>query len=470
MKLFKTQIKFIESKPYFLNILKGKSNTGKSESILHRVLKVIGNFAYEEDDNVLLVYKDSKEKNEAIKRYSKLKEKNKYAYMSLLSSNNEPCFRTFNELIESLSENRVKISNSDKLNIIEKILSENNFKSTKQINANNKYLILSEIKYMKNNKIQNSDEFMNLKGGPLRLRKNSLAKINMYKIYELYNEILSNNNLYDDEDLINISLENSNNKNIRYSHLFIENAQMYSKLELDFLIKLYNSKTYGSVNIVIDTDKPENMYSELIKKGRVYAKKVFGKDKKIYNFKSCINEEKQLSNYIYKNEDIRDKYKFIDLKHKRNFDFFIEHRGIEERLLGENQEEYLENELESVPVFNNIAAGEPILITPEQQDTFDLPKYWVRGSNKKFILKVKGDSMINANIYDGDLVVIEQTQAPVNGDIVAVNIEGSATLKTLSLTKTTITLLPENDNYDPIIVTPDEEFYILGKAIGLIRK
>ncbi|WP_368259751.1 LexA family protein [Clostridium paraputrificum] len=48
--------------------------------------------------------------------------------------------------------------------------------------------------------------------------------------------------------------------------------------------------------------------------------------------------------------------------------------------------------------------------------------------------------------------------------------EGSATLKTLSLTKTTITLLPENDEYEPIVVTPDEEFYILGKAIGVIRK
>lgn len=78
--------------------------------------------------------------------------------------------------------------------------------------------------------------------------------------------------------------------------------------------------------------------------------------------------------------------------------------------------------------------------------------------------------MIKANINDGDLVVIEQTQAPMNGDIVAVNIEGSATLKTLSLTKTTITLLPENDEYEPIVVTPDEEFYILGKAIGVIRK
>ena len=470
MKLFKTQMKFIESKPYRLNILKGKSNTGKSESILHRVLKVIGNFAYEEDDKVLLIYKDSNEKDKAVKRYNEIKDKNRYVYMSLLSSSVEPYFKTITEIISSLSEDKVKISNSDKLKIIDKIFLENTFKAKKKINSDNKYLILNEIKYMKNNSIENIIDFMELKGGPLRLRKNSQAKKDMYKLYELYNEMLRNSNLYDDEDLINVALKNNINKSYRYSHLFIENAQMYSKLELDFLIKLFNHKTYGSINLVIDTDKPENIYSELVKKGRVYAKKVFGQDKKIYNFNLSVNAEKGMKNYISNNEDIRDKYKFIDLKHRRNFEFFIEHRDFEEKLLGENQEEYLENELESVPVFNNIAAGEPILITPEQQDTFILPKYWVKGVNKKFILKVKGDSMIKANINDGDLVVIEQTQSPVNGDIVAVNIEGSATLKTLSLTKTTITLLPENDDYDPIVVTPDEEFYILGKAIGVIRK
>ena len=78
--------------------------------------------------------------------------------------------------------------------------------------------------------------------------------------------------------------------------------------------------------------------------------------------------------------------------------------------------------------------------------------------------------MIDANIHNGDLVLIEQNPVPVNGDIVAVNIEGSATLKTLKIEKDKIVLLPQNKNYSPIIITKNEEFYVLGKAIGIISK
>ena len=78
--------------------------------------------------------------------------------------------------------------------------------------------------------------------------------------------------------------------------------------------------------------------------------------------------------------------------------------------------------------------------------------------------------MIIANINDGDLVVIEQNQAPNNGDIVAVNIAGSATLKRLKVEKDSVMLLPENEKYEPIIINEMDEFYILGKAIGVIKK
>ena len=99
-----------------------------------------------------------------------------------------------------------------------------------------------------------------------------------------------------------------------------------------------------------------------------------------------------------------------------------------------------------------------------------LPKYWIKGSGDKFILKVKGDSMIEANIHNGDLVVIEQTSTPSNGDIVAININGSATLKTLKVGIDEIILMPANIKYEPIHVSKEEEFYILGKAVGIIRK
>lgn len=381
----------------------------------------------------------------------------------------EPEFITLNELILKYSDGSVLAKQNERLEILKDGIKIGCFKRCNKLNSDNLYLILNEIKYMKNNNIKKAEEFMTLMGGPLKLRKNSPSRAEMFILYSYYNRILKEKGLVDEEDRIRLAIENIRKEDSGYVHLFVDNVEGLSKLELEFLLALYKDKSYGTITLGIDVDKGENIYSELVKKGRVYAKKVFGNNKKIYNFKVDV-VEKNNRQAVNEEFNIKEKYKFFDLKHRRNFHFSIENTGFEEKILGELDEKYSDDELEQIPVFNNIAAGEPILISPEQQDTFNLPKYWVKGGNKKFILKVKGNSMIKANINDGDLVVIEQTQAPMNGDIVAVNIEGSATLKTLSLTKTTITLLPENDEYEPIVVTPDEEFYILGKAIGVIRK
>ena len=469
MKLLNIQNKFIEGKPCKNNIVKGRSNTGKTEAFLHRILNLVNNFAFEKEDKILFVQKEKGLLDKIESRFNKVKFNNNYKYISLLSSDVEPEFITLNELILKYSDGSVLAKQNERLEILKDGIKIGCFKRCNKLNSDNLYLILNEIKYMKNNNIKKAEEFMTLMGGPLKLRKNSPSRAEMFILYSYYNRILKEKGLVDEEDRIRLAIENINKEDSGYVHLFIDNVEGLSKLELEFLLALYKDKSYGTITLGIDVDKGENIYSELVKKGRVYAKKVFGNNKKIYNFKVDV-VEKNNRQAVNEEFNIKEKYKFFDLKHRRNFHFSIENTGFEEKILGELDEKYSDDELEQIPVFNNIAAGEPILISPEQQDTFNLPKYWVKGGNKKFILKVKGNSMIKANINDGDLVVIEQTQAPMNGDIVAVNIEGSATLKTLSLTKTTITLLPENDEYEPIVVTPDEEFYILGKAIGVIRK
>lgn len=469
MKLLNIQNKFIEGKPCKNSIVKGRSNTGKTEAFLHRILNLVNNFAFEKEDKILFVQKEKGLLDKIKSRFNKVKFDNNYKYISLLSSDVEPEFITLNELILKYSNGSALAKQNERLDILKEGIKIGCFKRCNKLNNDNLYLILNEIKYMKNNNIKKAEEFMTLMGGPLKLRKNSPSRAEMFILYSYYNRILKEKGLVDEEDRIRLAIENINKEDSGYVHLFIDNVEGLSKLELEFLLALYKDKSYGTITLGIDVDKGENIYSELVKKGRVYAKKVFGNNKKIYNFKVDV-VEKNNKQVINEEFNIKEKYKFFDLKHRRNFDFSIENTGFGEKILGELDEKYSDDELEQIPVFNNIAAGEPILISPEQQDTFTLPKYWVKGGNKKFILKVKGNSMIKANINDGDLVVIEQTQAPMNGDIVAVNIEGSATLKTLSLTKTTITLLPENDDYEPIVVTPDEEFYILGKAIGVIRK
>ena len=429
------------------------------------------NFAYEEEDKILVVQKEKNSKDNLESRYKDVKNKHDFKYVSLLSSKNDPEFITLSKLISKYSNEEKVASLKEKKDIVLEVLNNNEFRFCKKLKSENLHLILSEIRFMKNNKVKSEEDYLNLLGTPMRLRRKSKARYDMYNFFKIYNEALLSKNLQDEEDKVLEALEEVLSlKTKGYVHIFIDNVESLSKIELDFLLSLYNKKTYGSVNMAVDIDKGENIYSALVKKGRVYAKKVFGDNKKIFNFKTDV-AERNIKNILINNEEkILDKYEFLDLKHRREFDFTLEDNGHEVSFVGEEKDKYNKAELVEVPVFNNIAAGEPILINPTQESAFSLPKYWVKGGNNKFILKIKGDSMINANIDDGDLVVIEQNNSPVNGEIVAVNIDGSATLKRFKMEKEKVLLLPENEKYAPIEVTKEQEFFVLGKAIGVIKR
>ncbi|HBH11792.1 MAG: SOS-response repressor and protease LexA [Clostridiales bacterium 38_11] len=123
-------------------------------------------------------------------------------------------------------------------------------------------------------------------------------------------------------------------------------------------------------------------------------------------------------------------------------------------------------EIVHIPLIGSIAAGQPILATQNAEDLFPIPIEWV-GNNDSFVLKVKGDSMINAGIFSGDYVVISCQNTARNGDIVAALIEDEATLKRYYREKDHIRLQPENDNMEPILST---EVAILGLLKCVIRK
>lgn len=122
-------------------------------------------------------------------------------------------------------------------------------------------------------------------------------------------------------------------------------------------------------------------------------------------------------------------------------------------------------EMVSIPVVGNVAAGSPILAEENIQDYFPVPAEMVpRGES--FILNVRGDSMINAGILNGDRVFVNQCSTANNGDIVVALIDDSATVKRFYREKGYIRLQPENDEMDPIIVDHCE---ILGKVFGIYR-
>ncbi|OBK94418.1 repressor LexA [Mycobacterium asiaticum] len=119
-----------------------------------------------------------------------------------------------------------------------------------------------------------------------------------------------------------------------------------------------------------------------------------------------------------------------------------------------------------VPVLGRIAAGGPILAEEAVEDVFPLPRELV-GDGTLFLLKVVGDSMVEAAICDGDWVVVRQQNVADNGDIVAAMIDGEATVKTFKRAGGQVWLMPHNPAFDPI---PGNDATVLGKVVTVIRK
>jgi len=123
-------------------------------------------------------------------------------------------------------------------------------------------------------------------------------------------------------------------------------------------------------------------------------------------------------------------------------------------------------DLVNVPLIGKVTAGEPILAQENIEDVFPLPKEMLPDA-EVFMLSVKGDSMINAGIFNGDYVLVKATNTAENGDIVVALIEDEATIKRFYKETDYVRLQPENPSMAPIIV---KDLKILGKVVGLFRR
>ena len=122
-------------------------------------------------------------------------------------------------------------------------------------------------------------------------------------------------------------------------------------------------------------------------------------------------------------------------------------------------------EVVNVPLVGRVAAGEPLLAQENIENYFPIPMEFMP-NKQTFMLTVKGESMINAGILDGDMVLVEQDHTASNGDMVVALVEDGATVKTFYKEEGVYRLQPENDYMEPIIV---KEVSILGQVIGVFR-
>jgi repressor LexA len=128
----------------------------------------------------------------------------------------------------------------------------------------------------------------------------------------------------------------------------------------------------------------------------------------------------------------------------------------------------LDNMLE-LPIVGRVAAGQPILAEENIEGNFVVDSNLINTKNDCFGLKVRGDSMINAGIFEDDLVIVSPQKEVSNGDIVVALLHDEATMKRFMVRDNKIILMPENEKYQPIEVVDPEHFSIVGKVVGVFR-
>ena len=120
-----------------------------------------------------------------------------------------------------------------------------------------------------------------------------------------------------------------------------------------------------------------------------------------------------------------------------------------------------------IPVLGKVAAGLPLLAEENREGNLVVDPSMARGGRNLFALTVRGDSMINAHILPGDKVIVQQTTHASSGEIVVALIEGEATVKTFRKNSSKVSLEPANPKYQPIVVTQNQDFRIIGKVVGV---
>lgn len=499
MQLALAQKKIVENKHLGYSIVKGDKYSGKTTTAVYRSLYLKNNYCLYDNDKILILSKNT-DFDYINQMYTRAENETKLEYMTLFSYEEHKLsietmdniiYRYFLDYKNKFNGNIDLIdAEEQKCIIINQCIAEiqEQYKNIKILNIKYAKFIIDEISWMKSCKYLKIGEYQNAdrigrkieKGhGSVRIAKNSRTREAIFRVMLLYNKKLKDKNLIDNEDMTLLALERAKAERNKFNHIIVDDCQNLTKAQVEFIDAICNKNSYWST-MFISNYNLENSNGWIIKGRKLKALELGDKVRNYYLKESYearnrnYDEEKYVLESIKANNNCTisslENYEYYDIRHKKKHDFTRDANFISEVIVknGDKEEEYTEEELKGIDVYSNIAAGEPILINPDIEDTFYIPKYWLKGLKDCFILKVNGDSMINADICNGDYVVIHKQCMAENNNIVAVNLDGSATLKRLKIGKNEVLLMPENKKYNPIKIT-EEGATIMGVAVGVIK-
>jgi SOS regulatory protein LexA len=513
MQLDAAQKRIVESKCLGYSLVRGVTETGKTTIAVNRSIYLNNNYCLYETDKILIIAQSDEHLDYIKEINNRVEKENGMEYITLFSNSVDKVhlstidsiiYNYFSDYERSLKvKYKAIIKEDEQSSILNQCIVQikNIYKNVKILNIKYLKFFIDEINWIKDCNYTKLESYQNAdrigrkikKGeGPQRLLKNSKGREVIFKLLMLYNDKLRKQNLIDTKDITILALKQlKKSKKSQYTHIIVDDSHKLTKLQLDFIKELSNERTYSSLMLFINKDIKLNHNGWIIRGRKSNSLHLAGKIKNyslkknhidiIENRDSTINIKDQTGNCTNEGtNDMRDNlknvssienFKYRDIRHNRKYELIRDLNNSSEIIVKneDSQDEYTNEELRQLPVYSDIAAGEPILINPEVEGNFQLPEYCLKGIKDCFILKVKGDSMIGANIYDGDYVVIRKQCMAQNNDIVAVDLDGSATLKRLVMNKSGAILMPENEKYNPIPIFNDEAS-IIGVVFGIINR
>ncbi|ATD55117.1 transcriptional repressor LexA [Clostridium chauvoei] len=471
MEFSKIQNKFINQKSVGYKLLKGKEGTGKSITSIYKAINLENNYCIYEDDSILFISSDRENKDKVTSLYNL--EKNKNHFYSLFSMDKGRLESTvLRDIIDTYSkaykrENAINnnyIVKEDMINIIESLSFEIDSlaKKCKFLKKTSCEFILDEILWIRASNFT-LEEYLNIdrKGREKRINRNSYTRECLFIIKDLYVNQLNKMNLSDKFKDLLYATEYVKKYHLKYTHIILDDSEKLTRGEIEFVKSIYKNSPYSSLIFIVNSELYNDEYSWLVKGRKL---KTLGED---FKGKTFLYKTTFVKKEIIMPKTI-DTYKYLNLKNKRVASFDIDTSSIEKEILLNDGLSFKEEELIDIPIFNDIAAGSPIEMNDSIEGDFYLPKIWLGKGPDTFILKVKGDSMINKNICDGDYVVIKKQSTANNNDIVAASLDGEATLKILNTNGENPVLTPANPLYSDINLI-NREVNILGVAIGVIK-
>lgn len=468
------QDKLLKSKKTGVQVLKGSLGSGKTTVSIYKAVDLEKNYCIYDKDRVLLVSNSNDEISKVKKIYDDANLEMKDNFYSLFSLKNKKQveFNTITELIDSyvksyMRENKLRLIylNLDKkielLESIYKDFSSNN-KFTKFMRNIDLSYLLEEIEWIKASYFTR-EEYLSVgrTGRGRAIRKLSKTRSLIYEIKDSYSYEIHRQGYMDSYDDVIFAINYSKKIIDKYTHIILDDCEKLTRAELIF-IKNIKSEKYGSFILIINNQYSERKNSWIAKGRTINA--VVG-DTRGRNFvlrNKFNNTEKNILSFI-------DKYEYVDIGKGRVLNFEIDNgSNLNEIIIKDGDESIVDNNLINIPVYSDIAAGEPILMNEIEEGKFNIPRSFIGKNKDLFMLHVKGDSMIEKNINDGDFVIIKAQNSAYHNEIVAIDIEGSATLKTLNLNSSEPLLMPANSKYEPIKLK-GKESNVLGKVLGILK-